>query len=67
MGQGFYMQPNIKFSQASKIAPDQIENKQVEKANSNSSSSEDDILQSGICKAQLYVSEVNDEDTIITL
>ena len=69
MGQGFYMQPNISYSQSSKIAPDQIQSRQVE--NGNCSTSEDDILESITCKAQVYVSEVNhssnDEDIIITL
>ena len=64
MGQGFYVQPNIKYNQTSQIAPDQMENTQLEKSNS---SSEDDILQSEICKAHVYVSEANNEDTIITL
>ena len=67
MGQGFYMQPNISYSQSSKIAPDQIQSRQVE----NGNSSEDDILESRTCNAQVYISEVNnssnDEDQIITL
>ena len=71
MGQGFYRQPNISYSQASKVVSDHIQSRQEIKTYSGSNStSEDNILELITCKAQVYITEVDhsdsDDDDIIT-
>ena len=60
MGQGFYRQSNISYSQASQVVSDHIQSRQdIE----TSSSSEDDIAEPTICQAQIHITEIGQSDS----